>query len=445
MVGDLRTGFSFRPILVASDFDRASGGSPVLLASARICLCLTILVSALYLLQRYVAFPFSAGGRFVLIAVTLGLAVFAQWRGLILLPTSLLLLGLSVGWTGIHTYLDYGPHLAVVATIRFTNVMVIAPLAVLLFVSHKSLKVVFLIYLFVFLAAHASMLYQYYGGSMATLVQDYLAIRADLIRHMTIVGEPNVGGKLAVLAYIIGLTIPRRLPASVALAGLAVAFVVMTLSKAAVLGVCVASLALFLVSPAERRADLAFRGLLGGLFGVVFILLIGADAYLIAAVKSVLGQVRGEPSAMTDLAYRQSGLLLDLDFRIESLAGLLTLLFGSSFGVAGSAAYEHLGDKSYVVLPHNSYLEMMLTGGIVMLGSMIYLLVSAIRRFLSEARSDGSPEARCALVCLIMLAFWMLVYPVIYEPVTGALLWSLIGYGHRITSPSLGLPERNVV
>lgn len=429
----------------AFNFDRSSKGESTSLSLARLLLRLTILVSALYLLQRYTAFPFSSGGRFLFIACTLAVTTLAGWRILLNIPIGLWILGLTVAWAGMNTYLSFGPALAIAATSRFANVMVIAPLAALLFVSRKSLNAIFLIYLVVFSAALLSLLYQFFGGSLQVLVQDYIAIRADLVRHMTIVGEPNVGGMIAVLGYIIGLTIPRNRYLSVALAGSAIAFVIMSLSKGAVLGICVASFALFVLAPPDKRVDVVARGVLSGLFGVVFVLLIGADAYLSAAVRSVFGQIKGEPSAVSDFANRQWGFLLDLDFLGAPIQSLLVVLFGSSFGVAGSAAQELLGYEAGVILPHNSYLEMLLTGGIAMLGCTIYLMGNAFRNFVFEMRISKSREDCCAVVCLVMLACWMLIYPVIYEPVTGALFWSLIGYGNRIYFGSRDLSERNIV
>lgn len=399
-------------------------------------LYLLIGASELYRLQLYVSFPFSASSRFLLYSILL-IGIILTRRALYSLPLLYWGLGFAVVATGIHTFFLYNFDLAVHSSARFSNVMLIAPFASLLFVNDKDLMPVFRILLVVFLVSFASVLYQYWGGRLDRLVGDYIAIRGDLIRHMSIVGEPNVGGMLAVIAFVIGISVLPRRGWSIFFSGLAIAFVVLSISKAALIGLVVVSVLLYIIAEKGKGREFLKRSAYAYLFGAFFIMAIGADDYFMVSAKSVWGGLRGEPSVFESIQARQ-GELSNLNQPRGELSNLnqplvFSLLFGRSYGVAGSAAQEILGTDAGVVLPHNSYMELFLTGGLTLLVLVVSLMLRAFQRLLPVVlRESGSVSELCALVCLIVLTFWMFVFPVIYEPITGSLFWTVVGYGNRV-------------
>ncbi|MFW2358329.1 hypothetical protein, partial [Hydrogenophaga sp.] len=81
---------------------------------------------------------------------------------------------------------------------------------------------------------------------------------------------------------------------------------------------------------------------------------------------------------------------------------------------------------------HNSYLELLLTGGAFMLSVVVVLMGRTYRTLWHSCAQGDNRVDRCVLVCFIVLTCWMLIYPVIYEPVTGCLFWIIVGYGNRV-------------
>lgn len=387
-------------------------------------------------MQAYLLFPFSAasrlafyGGLFLLVIV-----FHKDYRQLSL--AMLALLG-SVTLTAAHTVLVSGAEMAFHATGRFVNVMLLAPFVALLFTGERHMERVLWLFWAVFIGAFASLLIQYSGWQLDTLVGDYVAIRGDLIRHMTVVGEPNVGGMLAVIAFVSCVLLVKRRELAVPMGGLAVAFIFFSISKAAMLGMAVAIAASVVVLPRGELKEAILRAALAGLLGLLFLHLLGAGDYARVSLESVLGSIRGEPSAFKEFQSRQSRIDVLGLFNESLLPAPFNYLLGISFAEVGSAALEIRGPNSDVFLPHNSYLELLLTGGALMLSIVLFLMARAYRNLWRSKSQDERRIDRCVLICLAVLSCWMLVYPVIYEPVTGCLFWIIVGYGNRVhTSPS---------
>ncbi len=393
-----------------------------------------VAMSVLYLVQTYSAFPFRSDYRLI-IYVLLYIMALGLSRKLTDVPLAFWALGVAVAWCGVHTYLLSDAELAIHATSRFVNVMALAPLAGVLLLHSKQLEKVFQIFFVVCLIAMASLLYQYWGGNLNRLVQGYVAIRGDLIRFMTLVGEPNVGGMLGSLIFVMGITLSKRRLIGVLWGSLAVALVIFSLSKAALLGLGIGLLIGSLFYGPNERQEALFRITASGAMGLGLMWIIGADDYIRVIVDSVLGDIRGEPSAFEDFQFRQ-GSLYSYSTPIKLyIPQWVSYFLGTSFLNVGSAAQEIRGLDVGVILHHNSYSELFLTGGLLLLGLVLFLMVRA-GYTLFKSRGTGSwPTDRCALICLTMLSAWMLVYPVIYEPVTGCLLWIIVGYGNRPCQP----------
>lgn len=396
-----------------------------------------------YRAQKYLMVPFGAPSRLavygVLFASLLLLRRHLGWP-----PLAFAALFWSVGIAALQTLLLSGPVLAVHATGRFVNVMLLAPCAALLFASEQHIEGAFRLLWVLLACALGTVIYQFAGGRLDTLVEGYVAIRGDLVRHMSLVGEPNVGGMLAVLSFVSSILLIRSRAVAVLFGSLAVVLIFMSISKAALIGSAVAAVGACVVLKRDELTEAVTRAIGAAGVGLVSLWLIGAQAYAAVSVDSLLGRIRGEPSVAQDFVSRQGMLSISPDgpsmtaadgdligTLLQFMATLLQYAFGTSFSRVGSAAQEILGPNAGVVLPHNSYLELFLVGGLLMLGAVAFLMIRAFSA-LWQSRSNPSARVdRCALVCLFVLACWMLVYPVIYEPVTGLMFWVIVGYGNR--------------
>lgn len=172
-----------------------------------------------------------------------------------------------------------------------------------------------------------------------------------------------------------------------------------------------------LLHDSHERLEYFFRIAVSGVIGLALLKIIGAEDYIRVAVESVLGSIRGEPSALEDFQYRQGSIDWKAIFSQSGIPSWASYLFGASFKYVGSAALEIRGPDAGVVLPHNSYLELFFSGGMFLLGPVLFLMVRAGQALFNSRGTVNWLTDRYALICLTILSVWMLVYPVIYEPV----------------------------
>jgi hypothetical protein len=156
-------------------------------------------------------------------------------------------------------------------------------------------------------------------------------------------------------------------------------------------------------------------------------------------LESLLGAIRGEPSAFEAFQYRQSRFDTLAVFDGSLLPAPRNYVFGASFAKVGSAAQEIQGPGSNVFLPHNSYLELLLTGSVFMLSAVLLLMTRAYRTLWRARLQEEGRVDRCVLVCFVVLTCWMPIYPVIYGPVTGCLFWIIAGYGNRVQNRPMSI------
>lgn len=187
------------------------------------------------------------------------------------------------------------------------------------------------------------------------------------------------------------------------------------------------------------RKEAMLRASLSGLAGLLLLLLIGAEGYVGVALESLLGAIRGEPWAFEAFQYRQSRFDTLAVFDGSLLPAPQNYVFGASFAEVGSAAQEIQGPGSDVFLLHNSYPELLLTGGAIMLSAVQLLMTPAYRSLWRARLQEVRRVDRCVLVCFAVLTCWMLIYPVIYGPVTGCLFWIIVDYGNRVQNRSMSI------
>ena len=92
-------------------------------------------------------------------------------------------------------------------------------------------------------------------------------------------------------------------------------------------------------------------------------------------VDPVLDSIGGEPSALEDFRFRQSSIGWNAIFSQSVIPHWFGYLLGASFVNVGSAALEIRGADVGVVLPLNFYLELFFTGGLLLLGLVLFLMV----------------------------------------------------------------------
>ena len=100
-------------------------------STALVLFFVVVTVSAMYILQFYTRFPFAAEYRLMLYAL-LGIVALGLIRKLPDVPMEFWVFGVAVAWCGVHTYFLSDVRLAIHATAHFANVMILAPIAVVL-------------------------------------------------------------------------------------------------------------------------------------------------------------------------------------------------------------------------------------------------------------------------------------------------------------------------
>jgi hypothetical protein len=154
-------------------------------------------------------------------------------------------------------------------------------------------------------------------------------------------------------------------------------------------------------------------------------LISGVEQYVTTATTAIVGSQNNNSSLVADLSNRLFGKTLEgVKFAMEeSDFYALNFLVGSSYGVAGSAAYT-LRDKK-ATLPHNSFSEIYLVGGCFLLLLFIKILFNTLNKI--WINSVVNPKYKPWLICFLLMIAFLPTYPIIYEPIIGSLFWLLIG------------------
>jgi O-antigen ligase len=374
----------------------------------------------------------------------------------------------------LHTAISFDWRLAVLGFERFLNVAVLAPLAVALVSSEARLRILLALWLAVIGLGLATNLYQVFGGEMAWLVQDYVSGRCDLPRYKTILGEPNVGGMAAAVAAIGAVLLFHGLWLRIAGAAMSIVFVILSLSRAALLMVVVGALLAAALEARQLRQLWRRPGTGTGVAVAVLAILAGSvaadqvpgiHAYFATTIASFTGNCAIVSSDVTDLgtyygmqsdifftlrdrAFDRIGLGLSLMGSAAEAADMLhrlfVSLFGLSFAAAGSAAVEFRGSPP-AFLPHNGFLELLVVGGPVLLASFIVLVIQAGRRLLLLRRVWPSRTLTFLLVGYPMFVLATLGYPVFYHPVLGVPFWLIVAVGSGPGLKACVLPQSRAV
>lgn len=349
---------------------------------------------------------------------------FYRWKLTKVFLALLVFLVLTV-FVAIYTYFSYGLEVAIHGFTRFIHVALLAPLAALILTSDTDLKLVVALWLLVVVAGVITVIYQIFGGEMPWLVQQYTAIRGDLVRHKSLLGEPNVGGMAAVLAYLIA-SISIRNTVCKYIVLLSTSFlIVVCLSKAALAAFVIANTMILALNIYKNKKDnlqflsnhLVVQFFVMSIWFTILFFYPLTERYIEVAINSFFGHQPAVPGAIEDFSDR----FIFLKYGGDSFSNF----FGRSFGFAGSAALELKVPDA--VGPHNMYLEIYLVGGLFMLISFATVQLSTIIAFVK--RIDIDPKIRVSfLAVFVLISLYMTGYPNIYEPITGSIFWLIVGF-----------------
>jgi len=336
---------------------------------------------------------------------------------------------------GFHTFFLYGSDLAIQGFLRFINVALLAPLAATIFQDLKDVKYFINIWLSVVVIGAFSALYRFFGGDLSFLqLPHYISLRGSLVRFHTILGEPNIGGMAAVIVYIYSILHVSIWPLKFILLLTSIILLYLSLSKAALGGFILATILLvfcyskFLFNT-KRKINPQLRKILLYIVMVIIVLVIMANIgidfkkYISTSFLAFHGTDEN-PGAYEDIIYRSiikpySGVKLALK---ESDFYVLNFLMGSSFGIAGSAARTIRGELA--ILPHNSFLEIYLVGGMIMILIFITILYLTYKKLNIKSKNIFYQPILLSFFIIVLLMF---TYPIIYEPVIGSFFWLIVG------------------
>lgn len=338
----------------------------------------------------------------------------------------LFLFFLYAGFVAVHTWLAYGSEFAIKGLLRWVNAALIAPIALIIIRNMEEARKFLCLWIVLVVLGAMAGPYQFLGGELDWLVRGYASFRGSVVRFKTILGEPNVGGMVGALVLAFAVIAIRSILAKSILVICSLTMIVFSVSKAA-LG---ASMVVVLLAAwngylsFKRTAFIVGPSVILGAMIVVLIPEVGkGGVHMIdSSVKAFLG--KGEKGAVEDLYSRtitmtSEGIALALE---EGDLPVLTLLGGGSFAIAGSAALE-LGAQR-VVLPHNSFAEIFLVGGVVYLVIFLSLIMAVYDRLRKHRNNNLIDAVRVMVICSVGLA---LIYPVIYAPALGSLFWLAVG------------------
>ena len=351
---------------------------------------------------------------------------------------------------GILTFLLYGSNLGYRGFARFVNCALIAPLAAEILTRERDFRICFWIWICIAFAGCVTLAMQFFGAAIPWLTLVHQSSRGGMTRYMTLLGEPNIGSMAAVLLLIAMTELARGWLLRCAMAACALVFLTLSLSKAGLIGAAIAACMLLI------RGRSAIKGLIAPIIIIVSIFVVfdagllslggtniaQIDTYVDVAKANFVGDADQMPGSV--------GFIDDLQFRVfekplnsttlerdERLPQWFAVLFGGTYGLAGSVATAERGLVGMDNLPHNSFLELYLVGGAVFLLVFLVLLVRT-GRSLHRYAANHDGLAATVWPAFIVLCAYMFSYPVIYAPVLATWFWLTVGLslntrivGHR--------------
>jgi hypothetical protein len=310
--------------------------------------------------------------------------------------------------------------MAVKGFMRFVNVALLAPLVANMVTSKQQLRKFLYIWLAVAYLGAASGIYQFMGGNL-----DILTAASSSVLLIAVFVVRNSFFKLCT-------------------AMLSIVLLTLSVSKAGLVGLGIALILIIFQQHRMRNGifrirfqTALFAVLISGIAIVFSIVLTFSNSTLIdkvklyaqTAVTAFVGSGDPDhvsPSIVHDLYNRLFKMTLEgIELaKAESSFYILNVFFGSSFGIAGTAAEEIRGGD-LIITPHNGFAETYFVGGVLMLFLFILLIYFAHRRLRWLSQKDYMFGALMASF-IICVAFTV-GYPIMSNIFVGSLFWLTIG------------------
>lgn len=350
-------------------------------------------------------------------------------------------------WIGLNTWLRYGSEMALVGYVRFMNCALLAPLVARANLNERHLRGILSLWVIMLVGSAGTLLYQLNGGSMEWLSKGMRANRGGLDRYVSLMGF-NVDAICAGAALPFLFLGQRNVLLRIGATPFLIALVVLSLSRSGVCGLALSVLLALVLSTKYRNVR---RGLsnavkvmivVAGMVGLVMLadlprLRDAVDVRRLSSFKEYVmlaptlisgtgGRIgrsdRGD-GVVGDLLYRHDKTVAALErTKDEPFWSPLDVIFGSSFGVAGSAARDI---RNIGLGPEGSWSTMFMFGGLALVASFVWLWGQTLW-WLWGYNLDSGLGQSCAIGFLVVSVF-LITYAVVYDPGTAAYLWLLVG------------------
>lgn len=258
--------------------------------------------------------------------------------------------------------------------------------------------------------------------------------RGFLMRYVSLLGDPNVGGMIGGLLPITLLAISRKHYRfwSIAIIAWSVLLVVYSQSLTGTLFFVLSTLSIWLF----RKSLLSTYVVLMSLVLMLFLSVLWSSPGVVnTAWEQITGVIRLYTSERFSYPLERPGILpspnlmmADLDFRffayLDRNDSLEKVLFGSTYSlVTPSAEYNPFG-----ITPHNSYKEMYLAGGLLQLGLYLLMFGMTFGKGLmlvinkrSYAGLRGTATGAFLIFSILLLGLG--TFPVYHYSGVGQILW----------------------
>jgi O-antigen ligase len=291
-------------------------------------------------------------------------------------------------------------------------------------------------------------------GDLNIITGGYGTTRGEAMRFMTLLGEPNVGGMAAPIVLLVSVYVVQNPLLKIIIALVAVVLLALSVSKAGLVGFGIAIILIIFLQHRLSNRLLGIKLLQTTLFAVpisvmaiVFAIVLSfsnpslVDKVQVYAQTAVTAFVGGgdpdhvSPSFVDDLSNRLFKMTSEgiEQAKTESSFYILNVIYGSSFGIAGTAAEEIRGSE-LVIKPHNGFAETYFVGGVLMLFLFMLILYFAFRRLWWLSKKNYLFGA--LLASFVLCTAFTVSYPVMSNIFVGSLFWLTIGIAasHSITN-----------
>ena len=359
---------------------------------------------------------------------------------------------LSGLWAAMSTFLGYGSPAAAYATGRYFMTMPMVIIAYLFITTPKDVKKTLMLFCVIVMLGAATIPMQYIVGPISWFSEP--GERAAITRYASLLGSLTTAGSMIPIAIFVSLVLRiRRLFKSILIAGLSLG-AILSLQKAALLGIPLAVGLHLLFIKKMRIKKIVF----GGVFVIALIGILNlslknwpvwkqASGYMLAAFKlnkdpEALG---GDVSIFKSIIDRITLLPRNSLRDLKEYRGELGYLLGGGFGMVGPALMRP--DDSPYITAHNGYVDFILIGGVIHLVAflgLIYATIIPYRRMIKQCNRAGLKDeipVCCYGILIIVLISLFFGGGFTFQPIASTLLWSLVGISWRLENRQMDMVE----